>query len=78
MKHIKIRWGDLGPPSHPGKYRYGPDMVEVIIVEVMAGDIRLAMGNPDAVFTAIRPDFYSDETPYLLTGVEIPDRVAGS
>jgi len=39
----------------------------------MAGDIRLAMGDPDAVFTAIRPDFYSDETPYLLTGVEISD-----
>jgi hypothetical protein len=73
MTHIKIRWGDLGAPSHPGKYRYGPDMVEV-----MAGDIRLAMGDPDAVFTAIRPDFYSDETPYLLTGVDIPDRVVGS
>ena len=73
MKHIKIRWGDLGAPSQPGKYCYGPDTVEV-----MAGDIRLAMGDPDAVFTAIRPDFYSDETPYLLTGVEIPDRVVGS
>jgi hypothetical protein len=24
------------------------------------------------VFTAIHPDFFSDETPYLLTGVELP------
>jgi hypothetical protein len=26
------------------------------------------------VFTAIHPDFFSDETPYLLTGVDLPDR----
>jgi hypothetical protein len=44
----------------------------------MLGDISLAKGNPDAVFTAIRPDFYSDGTPYLLTYVEIPDQVIGS
>ena len=66
MKQIKVRWGDLGSPTQPGRYRYGPDMVEVT-----PGDIKLAMRNPDTVFTAIHPDFYSDETPYLLTGVEI-------
>ena len=38
----------------------------------MPGDIRLAKGNPDAVFTAIRPNFYPDAAPYLLTGVELP------
>jgi hypothetical protein len=30
------------------------------------------------VFTAIHPDFYSDETPYLLTGVELPGQVIGT
>ena len=73
MKQIRVRWGDLGSPLEAGTYRCGPHMVEVT-----PGDIKLAEGNPDAVFTAIRPDFYSDETPYLLTGVEIPDRVVGS
>ena len=65
---IKIRWGDLGSPTQPGHYRYGLDMVEVT-----PGDIKLARGNPDAVFTAIHPDSYSAETPYLLTGAEIAD-----
>ena len=69
MKQIKVRWGDLGSPTQPGRYRYGPDMVEVT-----PGDIKLARGNPDTVFTAIHPDFFSDETPYLLTGVEIRSR----
>jgi hypothetical protein len=32
----------------------------------------VALPLPDAVFTAIHPDFYSAETPYLLTGVEFP------
>jgi hypothetical protein len=41
------------------------------MVEVTPGDIKLAKGNPDAVFIAIHPDFYSPETPYLLTGVEV-------
>jgi hypothetical protein len=68
MTQIKIRWGDLGSPTQPGRYRCGPDMVEVT-----PGDIKLAKGNPDAVFIAIRPDFYSPETPYLLTGIEFPD-----
>lgn len=36
----------------------------------MRGDIRLAKGNRDAVFTAIHPNFYPDTAPYLLTGVE--------
>ena len=67
MKQITVRWGDLGSPVQAGTYRCGPHMVEVT-----PGDIKLADGNPDAVFTAIHPDFYSDETPYLLTGVELP------
>jgi hypothetical protein len=72
MKQMKICWGDLGSPIQPGKYRYGPDMVEVT-----PGDIKLAMGNPDTVFAAIHPDFYSDDSPYLLTGFEFPRRVRG-
>jgi len=44
------------------------------MVEVTPGDIKLANGNPDTLFTAIHPDFFSDGTPYLLTGVELPDR----
>jgi hypothetical protein len=36
------------PLGRSGIYRFGPH-----IVEVMPGDIRLAKGNPDAVFTAI-------------------------
>ena len=69
MTEIKIRWGDLGSPTQPGLYRYGPDTM----VQVTPGDIKLAKGNPDAVFIAIHPDFYSPETPYLLTGIEFPD-----
>jgi hypothetical protein len=65
---IKIRWGDLGSPTQPGKYPHGPHMVEVT-----PGDIQIAKGNPDAVFIAIHPDFYSDETPYLLTGIDLPE-----
>ena len=38
----------------------------------MPGDIKLAGGNPDAVFFAIRPDFYSADTPFLLTGLKLP------
>jgi len=38
----------------------------VAVVEVMPGDIKLANGNPDAVFTAIHPNFYPDAAPYLL------------
>jgi hypothetical protein len=64
MKQIRIRWGDLGSPIQPGTYRCGPHMVEVTPC-----DIQLAGGNPDMLFTAIHPDFYSDDTPYLLTGV---------
>ena len=67
MKQIKIRWGDLGSPVEPGTYRCGPH-----IVEVMPGDIKLAKSNPDAVFTAIHPNFYPDAAPYLLTGVDLP------
>jgi hypothetical protein len=69
MKQIKVRWGDLGSPTQIGTYRCGPHMVEVT-----PGDIKLAKDNPDTVFTAIHPDFFSAETPYLLTGVELPDR----
>jgi hypothetical protein len=73
MTTIKIRWGDLGSPTQPGNYRYGPDMVSV-----MLADIEVARENPDAVFTAIHPDFYSDDAPYLLTHAEFPGRVIGS
>ena len=73
MKQIKVRWGDLGSPTQPGIYRFGSHMVEVT-----PGDIKLAKGNPDAVFIAIHPEFYSDEMPYLLTGVEFPGRIIGS
>jgi hypothetical protein len=66
MKQIKIRWGDLGAPVQPGTYPYGPYMVAVT-----PGDIKLAKGNPETVFTAIHPDFYSDDTPYLITGVDL-------
>ena len=38
----------------------------------MPGDIKLAKSNPDAVFTAIHPNFYPDAAPYLLTGVDLP------
>ena len=69
MKEIKVRWADLGSPVEPGTYRCGEHMVEVT-----AGDIQVANDNPDAVFTAIHPDFSSDQAPYLLTGVELPYR----
>jgi hypothetical protein len=72
MTQIKIRWCDLGSPTPPGNYRFGPHMVRVTL-----GDIELANGNPDAEF-AIRPDFFSDETPYLLTHVEFPGQHATS
>jgi hypothetical protein len=73
MTQIKIRWCDLGSPTQPDNYRFGPHMVRVTL-----GDIELANGNPDAVFIAIRPDFFSAETPYLLTHVEFPGQVIGS
>jgi hypothetical protein len=69
MTQIKVRWGDLGSPPEPGIYPYGSHKVEVT-----PGDIKLANRNPDTVFTAIHPEFFSDDTPYLLTGVELPDR----
>jgi hypothetical protein len=69
MKQISVRWGDLGSPAQPGTYRCGPHAVEVT-----PGDIKLAKDNPDALFTAIRPDFYTTEAPYLLTGVELPTK----
>jgi hypothetical protein len=69
MKQISVRWDDLGSPVQPGTYRFGPHMVEVT-----PGDIKLAKDNPGAVFTAIRPDFYPAEAPYLLTGVELPTK----
>jgi hypothetical protein len=65
MRQISVRWGDLGSPVEPGTYSCGPHMVVVT-----PGDIKLANGNPDTMFTAIHPDFCSDDTPYLLTGVE--------
>jgi len=67
MQQIKIRWGDLGSPLEPGEYRH-----ELNSVRVTPGDIKLADGNPNAVFIAIRPDFFDTDEPYLLTGVEIP------
>jgi hypothetical protein len=73
MTTIKIRWGDLGSPTQPGNYRYGPDMVSV-----MLADIELAKGNPDAVFTAIHPEFFSAETPYIISHVEFPGQTIGS
>jgi hypothetical protein len=72
MTQIKVRWGDLGSPTQAGDYRFGPHMVRVT-----PGDIKLAMGNPDAIFVAIHPEFFSDETPYLLIGVEFPGQVIG-
>ena len=66
MRQISIRWGDLGSPEQPGTYPCGPHLVVVT-----PGDVKLANGNPDTVFTAIRPDFCPDDSPYLITGVEI-------
>jgi hypothetical protein len=58
MKQIKVRWGDLGLARANRQVSWGRYMVEV-----RPGDIRLANGNPGPVFTAIHPDFFSDETP---------------
>jgi hypothetical protein len=69
MKQISVRWGDLGSPLKPGNYRCG-----ALTIEVTPGDIKLAEGNPDAVFTAIHPDFYPADYRYLLTGVERPTK----
>jgi hypothetical protein len=69
MTPIKIRWGDLGSPTEPGDYH-----CEAGVVSVMPGGIRLAKGNPDAIFIAIHPDFYPRDAPYLLTGVELPTK----
>ena len=66
MRQIRVRWGDLGLPVQPGIYHCGPH-----VVQVTSGVIKLAEGNPDAVFTAIHPDFYPATCPYLLTGVEL-------
>jgi hypothetical protein len=65
MKQISVRWRDLGSPVQPGTYHCGPH-----VVEVTPGDIQLA----EAVFTAIHPDFYPPDYPYLLTGVELPTK----
>ena len=43
------------------------------MIEVMSGDIQLAKGNPEAVFIAIHPDFYSNEMPYFLSGIDLPE-----
>jgi hypothetical protein len=69
VKEIKVRWADLGSPIEPGTYQCGPHMIEVT-----PGDIKLAKDNPDAVFTAIHPDFYSADTPFHLTGVDVPQK----
>jgi hypothetical protein len=64
MKQISVRWRDLGSPVRPGIYHSGKTNVEVA-----PGDIKLANGNPDAIFTAIHPDFCPADAPYLLTGL---------
>jgi hypothetical protein len=69
MKQIKVRWGDLGSPPQTGTYRCGE-----YVIDVTPGDIKLANGNQETVFTAIHPDFFSENTPFLLSGVELPDR----
>jgi hypothetical protein len=43
------------------------------MVEVTPSDIQIAKGNPDVVFIAIHCDFYSDETSYLLTGIDLTE-----
>jgi hypothetical protein len=70
MTRTRIRWSDLGSPTTAGTYRYG-----VHLFDVALGDIERAKGNPDAVFTAIHPDFYSSDAPFLLTYVEFPGQV---
>jgi hypothetical protein len=73
MTRISVRWRDLGSPTKAGTYRYGVDLIDVTL-----GDIERSNGNPDAVFTAIHPDFYSREAPFLLTYVEFPGQVVPS
>jgi hypothetical protein len=58
MRQIKVRWGDLGTPTQIGIYRCGAHMVQVT-----PGDIKLANGDPEKVFTAIHLDFFSEDTP---------------
>jgi hypothetical protein len=70
MTRTRVRWSDLGSPTEAGTYRYG-----VHLFDVMLGDIERANGNPDAVFTAIHPDFYSSDAPFLLTYIEFPGQV---
>ena len=68
MKHtMRIRWSDLGSPTEPGHYFYGEHTVRV-----RRGDIELANGNPNAVFTAIREIYHANEEPYKLTRIEFP------
>ena len=69
MKQIKVRWGDLGSPTQTGTCRCGAH-----VIEVTPGDIKLANGNQETVFTAIHLDFFSEGVPFLLSGVELPDR----
>jgi hypothetical protein len=69
MTQIKVLWSALGRPTKPGQYRYG-----LYSFDVTLGDIERAEGYPDAVFTAIHPDFYPREAPFLLTYVEFPSR----
>jgi hypothetical protein len=66
LKVIKCYWDDLGCPEVAGEYSHGE-----IIVRVMTGDIEVAKGNPDAVVTAIRADFFAS-SPYLIVSVELP------
>ena len=73
MKQFSVRWGDLGSPVEPGTYHMGP-----YGFEVTPGDIKLAGGNPDAVFFAIHPDFYSAGSPFLLTGLKLRGRQKSS
>jgi len=62
--------GRFGLATQPGNYRHGLDLVHVMI-----GDIKACQGKSGRrVLPAIRPDFYSDATPYLLTYVEFPDQ----
>jgi hypothetical protein len=66
LKVIKCYWDDLGCPKVAGEYSHGE-----IVVRVMTGDIEVARGNPDAVVTAIRADFFAS-SPYLIVSVELP------
>jgi hypothetical protein len=73
MKQMKVRWGDLGSPTRPGDYRFGSNMVRVTL-----GDIEFANGNSDMIFIAIHPEFFSEETPFVITGGEFPGQIIGS